>query len=127
MLVRRLALGSSIQYLRPQPAVASFSFHALSRRLLTTTSKMSTDDDYAAFLDKANQDTGSSKPPQKDSKFASTKAVDTDIPAPLKKLGDSYYTSDTDEPFEAVALGHNGKELDKRKTWISHRCSGARC
>jgi len=76
---------------------------------------MSTDDDYASFLDKANQDTGSSKPAQKDTNFASTKAVDTDVPAPLKKLDDAFYTSDTDEPFEPVALGHTGKEIDKRE------------
>jgi len=76
---------------------------------------MSTDEDYASFLDKANQDTASSKPSQKDTKFAATKAVDTDVPAPLQKLGDAFYTSDTDEPFEAVALGHSGKEIDKRE------------
>jgi len=81
---------------------------------------MSTDDDYASFLDKANQDTGSSKPSQKDTKFAATKAVDTDVPAPLQKLGDAFYTSDTDEPFEAVALGHSGKEIDKREYFIDH-------
>lgn len=70
---------------------------------------MSGDDDYASFLDKANQDTGS-KAQKKDDKFAQTKAVDTDVPGPLKKL-DAYYISDTDEPFEAVSLKHNGKDL----------------
>lgn len=72
---------------------------------------MSSDDDYANFLDKANQDTGS-KPSKKDSNFAQTKAVDTEVPGPLKSL-DAFYTSDSDEPFEPVALGHEGKELDE--------------
>ncbi|KAF2154173.1 hypothetical protein K461DRAFT_267226 [Myriangium duriaei CBS 260.36] len=76
---------------------------------------MSTDDDYANFLDKANQDTGVSKDKSdKDNKFASTKAVDSDtnVPSHLQKL-DAYYTSDTDEPFEPVSLKHNGKDLSK--------------
>jgi len=74
---------------------------------------MSTDEDYSSFLDKANQDTGSSKPAaKKDDKFAQTKAVDTDVPGPLKSL-DAFYTSDTDEPFEPVALAHSGK-LDEK-------------
>lgn len=74
---------------------------------------MSTDEDYAGFLDKANQDTGASKD-KGSSKFASTKAVDSDtkVPAHLEKL-DAYYTSDTDEPFEPVSLKHNGKDLNK--------------
>ncbi|GAM84406.1 hypothetical protein ANO11243_024010 [Dothideomycetidae sp. 11243] len=80
---------------------------------------MSTDDDYSNFLDKANQDTGASKSKNdsnKDNKFASTKAVDSDteVPSHLKKL-DAYYTSDTDEPFEPVSLKHNGKDLNKCK------------
>ncbi|PNS16731.1 hypothetical protein CAC42_4695 [Sphaceloma murrayae] len=69
------------------------------------------DEDYSAFLDKANQDTGASKG-GKDSKFAETKSVDTDVPGHLKKL-DATYTSDSDEPFEPVALKHNGKDLSK--------------
>ncbi|PSK36096.1 hypothetical protein B9Z65_5911 [Elsinoe australis] len=72
---------------------------------------MSTDEDYSAFLDKANQDTGASKN-KKDNKFMETKAVDTDVPSHLKKL-DATYTSDSDEPFEPVALKHNGADLNK--------------
>ena len=78
---------------------------------------MSTDEDYASFLDKANQDTGSKPQTQKDSSFAQTKSVDTDVPGPLRSL-DAFYMSDTDEPFEPVALGYSGggKELDESKS-----------
>lgn len=73
---------------------------------------MSNDDDYASFLDKANQDTGSSS--VQSSSFASTKAVDTDVPAALKSLNDAYYMSESDEPFEPVALKFTGRDLDER-------------
>lgn len=68
---------------------------------------MSSDQDYAAFLEKANQDTGSSSE-VKTSGFAQTKAVDTAVPAPLNTV-DAFYQSDTDEPFEPVALQY-GKQ-----------------
>ncbi|KAF2222456.1 hypothetical protein BDZ85DRAFT_250364 [Elsinoe ampelina] len=71
---------------------------------------MSTDEDYSAFLDKANQDTGSND--KKDSKFAKVESINTDVPAHLKKI-DATYTSDSDEPFEPVALKHNGADLSK--------------
>jgi len=85
---------------------------------------MSTDEDYASFLDKANQDTGASKQLKADTKFAATKAVNASVPAPLHKLNDEFYISDTDEPFEPVALGHSGKELDERKTLFRPCSSG---
>ncbi|KAL1303830.1 hypothetical protein AAFC00_000288 [Neodothiora populina] len=79
---------------------------------------MSSDDAYASFLEKANQDTSSSTTQQakKDTGFAQTKSVDTDVPAQLKSVtGESselFYMSETDEPFEAVALGfEKGAEL----------------
>ena len=62
---------------------------------------MSSDQDYAAFLDKANQDTGAQA--SEDSGFAKTKAVDTNVPSVLQKL-DAFYMSETDEPFEPVAI-----------------------
>ena len=73
---------------------------------------MSTDEDYASFLDKANQDTSGGSSTQKkggDTQFKATKATDTDVPVQLKSLGDDeFYTSDTDEPFEGVALKYGG-------------------
>ncbi|KAJ9619228.1 hypothetical protein H2203_008557 [Taxawa tesnikishii (nom. ined.)] len=66
---------------------------------------MSSDEDYAAFLEKANQDTGAKV--ERDGSFVKTKAVDTEVPGPLKSL-DAFYTSETDEPFEPVALEWKG-------------------
>lgn len=69
---------------------------------------MSSDQEYANFLEKANQDTGSSSNEVKTSGFAQTKSVDSAVPAPLKNV-DAFYQSDTDEPFEPVALKY-GKQ-----------------
>lgn len=64
--------------------------------------EMSSDADYAAFLDRANQDTGNVAATSQSS-FAATKAVTADVPDSLQKI-DKYYTSDTDEPWEPVSL-----------------------
>ncbi|KAK4150187.1 hypothetical protein C8A00DRAFT_37223 [Chaetomidium leptoderma] len=74
----------------------------------------SSDQDYMAFLDKANED------PSKGSASASAAAGDkkkknafrttqpgVEVPAPLLRVcgsGEAFYVSDADEPFEAVAL-----------------------
>jgi hypothetical protein len=81
------------------------------QRNLSQTSRfiMSSDQEYANFLEKANQDTGSSSNEVKISGFAQTKAVDSAVPASLKSV-DTYYQSDTDEPFEPVALKHGKQE-----------------
>lgn len=71
---------------------------------------MSSDADYASFLDKANQDTGASKASTQQSSSRqkySTKSVDTDVPAAVKNV-DEYYTSEADEPFEPVSLKWTG-------------------
>jgi hypothetical protein len=82
---------------------------------------MATDEDYMAFLDKANQD-----PNEGYAKPASTsaggkkllKAMDdgAEVPAAIKEVTsskDQVYTSDSDEPFEPVVLAWNeaGKTL----------------
>lgn len=70
---------------------------------------MSSDQEYANFLEKADQDTGASSSNEvKTSGFAQTKAVDSAVPTPLKDV-DAFYQSDTDEPFEPVALKY-GKQ-----------------
>jgi hypothetical protein len=81
------------------------------QRNLSQTSRfiMSSDQEYANFLEKANQDTGSSSNEVKISGFAQTKAVDSAVPASLKSV-DAYYQSDTDEPFEPVALKYGKQE-----------------
>ncbi|KAL5116051.1 hypothetical protein ACEQ8H_006063 [Pleosporales sp. CAS-2024a] len=72
---------------------------------------MSSDADYASFLDKANQDTGSAQQQSSSSKKSyGTKSVDTAVPQALEKV-EEYYVSDADEPFEPVALKYAGKSL----------------
>ncbi|KAF1935951.1 hypothetical protein EJ02DRAFT_448321 [Clathrospora elynae] len=62
---------------------------------------MSSDADYASFLDKANQETGSVEASSK--KSYGTTSVNTEVPKALEQV-EEYYTSDADEPFEPVAL-----------------------
>ena len=67
------------------------------------------DDAYSSFLDKANQDTGASKASTQ-TKSASTRAVDTEVPAALQGV-EQYYVSEADEPFEPVSLKWGGKNM----------------
>ncbi|KAB2579654.1 hypothetical protein BFW01_g4768 [Lasiodiplodia theobromae] len=60
---------------------------------------MASDEDYAAFLAKANQDTGAAPSTQS----IKTKAVDAEVPHVLLQV-EEYYISDADEPFEPVSL-----------------------
>lgn len=70
---------------------------------------MSSDDAYSSFLDQANQATSASNTTT-NSKTASSKAVDTEIPVGLQNV-DQYYTSEADEPFEPVSLRWNGNNM----------------
>lgn len=70
---------------------------------------MSSDADYASFLDKANQDTGSTKVSAK-SKSVGTKSVNTEVPKALEEI-EEYYVSDADEPFEPVSLKFDGDSV----------------
>jgi hypothetical protein len=67
---------------------------------------MGSDEDYAAFLDKANQDT-SGPLAQSTPKKAGTTSVNTSVPSSLEQV-EAYYTSDADEPFEPVSLKWEG-------------------
>ncbi|EOD50202.1 hypothetical protein GTA08_BOTSDO00334 [Neofusicoccum parvum] len=69
---------------------------------------MASDEDYAAFLDKANQDTGA--PASAKSKSFTTKAVDSAVPQVLQQI-EEYYVSDADEPFEPVSLKWDGDAM----------------
>jgi len=75
---------------------------------------MASDEDYTAFLEKANQTTSSTANTQSSShsKSLTTNTVNTTVPTTLNKI-EAYYTSDTDERFEPVALQYAGGELDK--------------
>ncbi|MCJ1389630.1 hypothetical protein MMC18_002487 [Xylographa bjoerkii] len=70
---------------------------------------MSSDEAYSAFLDQANQDTGTSNASTQSS-HAQLKATDTDIPAALQGI-DQTYTSEADEPFEPVSLKWTGRSM----------------
>jgi hypothetical protein len=77
---------------------------------------MGADEDYEAFLNKANEDasgaTASSAP---STKKASTKAVNTSsVPSPLENI-DAFYTTDSDEPFEPVSLKYEGDKVPSAK------------
>jgi len=71
---------------------------------------MSSDADYASFLDKANQDTGSKNASTQSKKAVGTKSVNTAVPKALEQVQE-YYTSDADEPFEPVSLAYEGEGL----------------
>ncbi|KAI4612761.1 uncharacterized protein J4E87_010161 [Alternaria ethzedia] len=72
---------------------------------------MSSDADYAAFLDKANQDTGSAETKDASQKKSyGTKSVNTAVPKALEQV-EEYYVSDSDEPFEPVALEFDGDSV----------------
>jgi len=71
--------------------------------------KMGSDEDYEAFLNKANEDVSGAS--TQTTKKASSRSVNTaSVPAGLKKV-DAFYTTDSDEPFEPVALEYNGEKV----------------
>ena len=80
------------------------------------TAAMGADEDYEAFLNKANEDaSGASASSAPSTKKASTKAVNTSsVPASLQNV-DAFYTTDSDEPFEPVSLKYDGKKVPTAK------------
>lgn len=96
---------------------------------------MAADDDYMAFLNKANEDPSASSgsaaaqssPGHKSKKELKVADLDAEIPQPLvAATQEAFYVSDADEPFVAVSLAWaNGKGLPNEGTWL---CSeGAGC
>ncbi|KAH8599353.1 hypothetical protein B0O99DRAFT_649936 [Bisporella sp. PMI_857] len=71
---------------------------------------MASDEDYAAFLERANQDPGEgfvkSDAATKKKGFELRATDQGEVPAVLrsKKVVDAFYVSDSDEPFEPVSL-----------------------
>jgi len=93
---------------KPFVGTSSPTSGAGSRRLLHDSQiRMSSDADYAAFLDQANQDTGSTS--AQTTKKVGTKSVNTTVPKALESI-EEYYISDADEPFEPVALKFEGDQ-----------------
>ncbi|KAJ5519391.1 hypothetical protein N7453_001813 [Penicillium expansum] len=91
---------------RPQPQTSSPL--PIQSPFSTSTQTMSSDDAYMSFLDKANADVSGSAP-QQGAGTVKTKTVHSSlsVPKPLQSV-DAYYISDTDEPFEPVALKWDG-------------------
>ncbi|KAJ5505050.1 hypothetical protein N7463_007924 [Penicillium fimorum] len=86
----------------------SFSLSTKSH-FSTTTQIMLSDDAYMSFLNKANADSSGSQAPQQGAGTVKTETVHSSlsVPKPLQSV-DAYYISDTDEPFEPVALKWDG-------------------
>lgn len=87
---------------------------------------MASDDDYMAFLNKANQDPseGYAKKPTTAAAEQGFKTTDAGVEVPamlLKVAGDSFYVSDADEPFVPVSLSWNegGKGLPDEEEFAS--------
>ncbi|KAJ5702949.1 hypothetical protein N7488_010497 [Penicillium malachiteum] len=80
----------------------------------TSSTVMSSDDAYMAFLNKANSDLNAGHGSAQGGGSVQTQAVDTslNLPASLKNV-EVYYVSDTDEPFEPVLLRWKGAAQGK--------------
>ena len=90
---------------------------------------MATDEEYMAFLDKANADpnAGIAKTAASGGGKIQLKAVDpgVDIPHELKAPTDKeewIYVSDADEPFVVVSLKLEGGNLPDEGLYTLHRC-----
>ncbi|KAI0536290.1 hypothetical protein GGR58DRAFT_475850 [Xylaria digitata] len=82
----------------------------------TAVTKMASDEDYMAFLNKANQDPNEGYVKPQRSSNGEFKATDDDakIPAAIQEaIQDAFYVSDADEPFVPVSLAwdEGGKGL----------------
>jgi hypothetical protein len=72
---------------------------------------MSSDADYSAFLNKANEPISAEESLNaSQKKNRGTNAVNTNVPKVLEQV-EEYYVSDADEPFEPVALKFEGKDV----------------
>jgi hypothetical protein len=98
------------------PRPRTFSSHTSTSRSYIRT--MSSDADYASFLDKANQDTGAAEQQSTLKKSYGTRNVDTAVPKALEQVQE-YYTSDADEPFEPVALKFEGGSISAGRSLFS--------
>lgn len=93
---------------------------------LHTSSRLSMSDaDYEAFLNKANDGgDGGQGQAKAQSEGYGTKSVNTAVPRELENVQETY-TSDADEPFEAVALNFDGDKLSARR-WLPHSVAMSR-
>ena len=68
---------------------------------------MSTDESYASFLEKANQDTSSNKGTTSSANVAQIRTVDTEVPPALENVNEEY-NSETERKFKPIALKWSG-------------------
>ncbi|KUL86960.1 hypothetical protein ZTR_05763 [Talaromyces verruculosus] len=91
-----------------------------ARRIMEVEEGLGVDENYMAFLDKANKqrdagrDEAHTEESTQPSKQVRTETVESGVKVPeqLKKV-DVYYMSETDEPFEPVALNWKGASSGK--------------
>ncbi|KAF7560095.1 hypothetical protein G7046_g4065 [Stylonectria norvegica] len=70
---------------------------------------MASDDDYTAFLNKANQDSSAAAPTTQQKPAFKTKDAGSQAPKPIRDaIQNAVYVSDADEPFEEVSLRWDG-------------------
>jgi hypothetical protein len=85
---------------------------------------MSSDADYEAFLDKANQDVSGG--PQASAASSRSKRIQAgsskQVSAHLSSV-DAYMTTDSDEPFEQFSLAFDGDKLPSEGAWPCPRPS----
>lgn len=96
------------------PHIAQHTEHNLTQTTPTLrfSRTMSSDADYAAFLERANQDGGGveAKTTEKANNSYGTRSVNTGIPPALEQV-EAYFSSDADEPFEPIALRFDGSTV----------------
>lgn len=79
----------------------------LPTRPFSTSIIMASDDAYMSFLDKANQDVSGDQTQKGATVKTETVHSSLSVPKALQSV-DAYYVSETDEPFEPVALKWDG-------------------
>jgi hypothetical protein len=71
---------------------------------------MSSDADYEAFLNRANQDASSAQATSQPGRTKGILTVDTEVPNHLLQVKE-FMVSDSDEPFEPLSLKFEGDKL----------------
>lgn len=113
---RNININTHCQYHPGRTSIWLFRTHptpisAAIKRQPPPQQRMSSDDAYTSFLEKANADLQAGRQQEQQATMGiRTETVDVDehIPAPLDRVGETFYVSDTDEPFEAVVLRWEG-------------------
>ncbi|RAL64131.1 hypothetical protein DID88_003319 [Monilinia fructigena] len=79
---------------------------------INSADKMASDEDYMAFLNKANEDpSAGTSNAASNSRKVEFKTTDDEVDVPgvlVRATKDAWYVSDADEPFVVVALKHDG-------------------